>query len=107
MLIDRLRSYVTYPLYHNECYTTDEYAILTYSLNESERRTLEVLSLGHDTRLHQFMDSFPWHDLEELLGEHLPHVIRMTNRKTELAVSMRDAYLPNIFDKYAFHHRVY
>jgi hypothetical protein len=106
MLIDRLRKHIVEPLYNNGCYTTDEYVVLNYALKESERRLIDIMSIGCDRRLHQYMDSFPWHELEELLGEHLRKAIKMTNRKSELAVARKEAYLPNIYDKYAFHHRL-
>lgn len=107
MLIDRFRKYITEPLYDTaSCLTSDEYVVLNYNLVETERRLIDVLSVGGERRLHQYMDSFPWHEMEELLGQHLPHAIELSKRKTELAIARKEAYLPNIFDKYMFHHRI-
>lgn len=106
MFIDRIRNYVVEPLYNSGCYTTDEYFVLNYSLSESEKRLIDIMSIGSERRLHQFMDSFPWHELEEILGEHLANTLRMTIRKTELAVARHETYLPNIYDKYVQHYQI-
>ena len=107
MLLERYRKYVTEPLYNGGgSFSSDEYVVLDCSLVESESRIIDVLSVGRSNRLHQFVDSFPWDEMEELLGEHLSHAIQLSKNKTALALAKRMAYLPNIFDKYMFHHRI-
>lgn len=107
MLLDKLRRYVTETLYRDdEVLILNNYIILNHNLLECEKRVLDVLSLGEYTRLHQFVDRFPWEQLEELMGPHLNTAIRLTAKKSQLAILKKEPYIPNIFDKYMFHHRI-
>ena len=107
MLLNKLREYVVEPLYtHPEVPVLNQYIVLNHSLVECEKRVIDILSYGEAMRLHQFIDRFPWHQLEELMGEHLQTAIRLTQQKTRIAQDMKEPYIPNIFDKYMFHHRI-
>lgn len=79
---------------------------LHYRLLESERRIIEILSCGEGQQLHAHVDRFPWHELEELLGEELQTALRLTMEKTKYFTETKEAYVPNIFDKYVFDHRL-
>lgn len=102
-----MRKYVTEPLYrHPEVTVLNPHRLLQYNLHECENRALDILSYGESQRLHVHMDRFPWNDLEELFGEHLQTALRLSMEKTKHAIEAKEAYIPNIFDKYIFHHRI-
>ena len=100
MILDRLRRYAVEPLYHNMCYTDRPEVVIPYALAESEKRILRILSIGQERELYARMEAFPWREMEELLGEHMYHAIRVADKRKEIGVSMNIEYSPSIFDMY-------
>jgi hypothetical protein len=100
MLLQRLHNYVTEPLYNTGCYVNDEYTILKFALTESQKRILDVLSLGNSYRVHVHMENFPWREFEELLGEHLVYALRMSKKRVSHANLRNELYPTCIFDLY-------
>lgn len=100
MLLERLRRYVSEPLYHNLSYTGDEFLVLRYSLNLLERRITEVLSVGMLRDLQPYMECFPWQELEELLGEHLERALRASQRLFELAAARGETPPQGVLGRY-------
>jgi len=100
MLMERLRRYAVEPLYHNLCYTDRQEVVIPYALEESEKRILSILSMGQNRQLHARMEGFPWRELEELMGEHMPHALRIARMRPQLLASLGRECLPNIFDVY-------
>ena len=100
MILQRLHNYVTEPLYNTGCYVSDEYTVLKYALTESQKRILDVLSLGNSYRVHVSMENFPWREFEELLGDHLIYALRMSKKRASQACMRNEIYSPCIFDLY-------
>lgn len=100
MLLQRLRNYITEPIYRNDCYVNDEYTVLNYALCESQKRIMDVLSVGNPYRIHVYAECFPWQEFEELLGEHLHYAIRVSVKRSNLAAIRGEICPPSIFEIY-------
>ena len=107
MILNKFRKYATDPLYrYNDVQPLNHYIVFNNRLTDCENRIIEILSFGEPQQLHQYMDRFPWQEMEELLGEHLQTAISMTTKKTKWANELNVSYVPNIFDRYLIHHRM-
>jgi len=107
MLLQRLSTYVTEPMYRNDCYVNDEYTVLNYGLSESQKRILDVLSLGSSRTIQVYTEYFPWQEFEELLGEHLNYAIRASIKKTNLAAARGEICPITIFEMYVQKYRAF
>lgn len=103
--MERLRRHAVEPLYHNLCYTDRPEVVIPYSLEESEKRILRILSMGQNRQLHALMENFPWAEFEELLGEHIGHALGIARRRVQMITSVGGYLAPNIFDMYERHAR--
>lgn len=106
MILDRLRRYAVEPLYQNMCYTDRPEVVIPYALAESEKRILRILSIGQERELHARMETFPWREMEELMGEHISHALRVAEKRREIGISMNIEYTPSIFDMYQRYMRI-
>lgn len=106
MLLERLRRYAVEPLYNNMCYTDRPEVVIPYAIAESEKRILQILSVGQGHELHARIEGFPWREFEELLGEHIQHAIIIAHRRRQVAKVLGKEYEPCVFDMYERHRRI-
>jgi len=100
MLLERLRRYAVEPLYHNMCYTDRPEVVIPYAIAESEKRILQILSVGQGRELHARMEGFPWREFEELIGDHIQHAIKIAHKRKQVANYLKREYVPCVFDMY-------
>lgn len=101
MLLEKLKRYVTEPLYTcSQVNILNESMVLRYNLYECERRLFEILSYSEGRSIHVDIENFPWEEMEELMGDKIDVAIVLSNNISYWNIKNKQHDVPSIFKRY-------